>query len=107
MTEGEFLRFYKRRNKEKNLKKVKMKIDLFWMALLEALEKEKKVTIKGWGVFEKKEVKSRKVSLPRNNRIVYTEPKSVIKFKAGKELKESLNTKEVSVDEQKRVRKII
>ena len=83
MTEGEFIRFYKKRNKEKTLKEVKKKIDLFWKALLEALEKEKKVTFKDWGIFEKKEVKSRKVLLPRNNRRIYTEPKSVIKFKAG------------------------
>lgn len=91
MTEGEFLRFYKRRNKEKNIKKVKMKIDLFWKTLSKALEKEKKVTFKGWGIFEKKEVKSRKVSLPKNNRIIYTEPKSVIKFKAGLGLKDIIN----------------
>ncbi len=91
MTEGEFLRFYKRRNKEKNLKEVKIKIDLFWKTLSKALEKEKKVTFKDWGMFEKKEVKSRKVSLPRNSRIIYTEPKSVMKFKAGLGLKDRIN----------------
>ena len=30
MTEGEFIRFYKKRNKIKNHKAVKEKIDLFW-----------------------------------------------------------------------------
>ncbi len=91
MTEGEFIRYYKKKNKEKSLKEVKKKIDLFWKALLKGLEKEKKVTFKDWGMFEKKEVKSRKVSLPRNNKIIHTEPKSVIKFKVGVGLKDIIN----------------
>lgn len=107
MREEEFLKLYKKNRDLKNKEEAKEKINIFWMALLEALEKEKKVIFKGWGVFEKKEIKSRKVLLPRNNRIIYTEPKSVIKFKAGKDLKESVNPKEVSAHEQKRVHKII
>lgn len=42
MTEGEFIRFYKKRNKSKNHKEAKEKIDLFWNVLLAALEKKKK-----------------------------------------------------------------
>lgn len=99
MSEEEFLKLYKKNRDLKNKEEAKEKINIFWMVLLKALEKEKKVIFKGWGVFEKKEVKSRKVSLPRNNRIIYTEPKSVIKFKAGKKLKESLYTKDVSAVE--------
>lgn len=42
MTEGEFVRFYKKRNKSKSHKEVKKKIDLFWDVLLKALDEEKK-----------------------------------------------------------------
>ena len=52
MTEGEFIRFYKKRNNSKNLKVVKEKIDLFWNVLLKALDEDKKVIFKNWGAFE-------------------------------------------------------
>lgn len=55
MTEGEFIRFYKKRNKIKSHKKVREKIDLFWDVLLRALEEEK-----------------------------YTKTKEVVKFRASK-----------------------
>ena len=83
MTEGEFIRFYKKRNKSKNYKVVKEKIDLFWNVLLKALEEDKKVLFKDWGSFEKKEVKARKIVVPMWEKARYTNPKEVIKFKAG------------------------
>ena len=86
MTEGEFIRFYKKRNKIKNHKAVKEKIDLFWNVLLKALEEDKKVVFKGWGIFEKREVKSRKIKVPMWEEERYTGPKEVIKFRAGKGL---------------------
>ena len=86
MTEGEFVRFYKKRNKSKSHKEVKKKIDLFWDVLLKALDEDKKVVFKGWGVFEKREIKSRKIKVPMWEEERYTEPKEVIKFRAGKGL---------------------
>ena len=43
MTEGEFVRFYKKRNNSKSHKEVREKIDLFWNVLLKALDEDKKV----------------------------------------------------------------
>ena len=86
MTEGEFIRFYKKRNRIKSHKEVKEKIDLFWDVLLKALEEDKKVVFKGWGIFEKREVKSRKIKVPMWEEERYTDPKEVIKFRAGKGL---------------------
>ena len=86
MTEGKFIRFYKKRNKIKSHKKVKEKIDLFWNVLLKALEEDKKVVFKDWGVFEKREIKSRKIKVPMWEEERYTDPKEVIKFRAGKGL---------------------
>ena len=53
MTEGEFIKFYKKRNKIKSHRLVKEKIDLFWNALFKALDEDKKVVLQRWGVFEK------------------------------------------------------
>ncbi len=54
MTEGEFIRFYKKKNGLKNQKEVKEKIVLFWSTLLKVLDKGEKITFKNWGTFEKK-----------------------------------------------------
>ena len=56
MKEGEFIKFYKERNLSRNYKEVKEKIDLFWTVVLKALAEDGKVSLKDWGVFEKKEV---------------------------------------------------
>ena len=74
MKESMFIKYYKKRNKSKNYKEAKEKIDLFWNVLLKALEEES-VILKNWGTFEKKEVKARKV----------------IKFRAGKGLRNIVN----------------
>ena len=50
------------------------------------LEEDKKVIFKEWGVFEKRETKSRKIKMPMWEEERYTEPKKVIKFRAGKGL---------------------
>ena len=86
MTEGEFIRFYKNRNKIKSHKEVREKIDLFWDVLFEALKKDKKDRKRDWGVFEKRKMKSRKIMVPMWKESAYTEPKEVIKFRAGKGL---------------------
>ena len=46
MTEGKFIRFYKKRNALKNQQEVKEKIDLFWNTLLKVLDEGEKVTFK-------------------------------------------------------------
>ena len=92
MTEGEFVRFYKKRNKTKSHKEVKAKIDLFWKVLQKALDEEKKITFKDWGVFEKKAVKTRKVVIPIWEGARYTQPKETIKFRAGLEFIKLVNS---------------
>ena len=91
MTEGEFIRFYKKRNNSKSHKEVREKIDLFWNVLLKALDEDKKVTLQNWGVFEKRERKARKVLVPMWEEARYTEPKEAVKFRAGKSLIEIAN----------------
>ena len=91
MTEKEFIKFYKRRNFSRNHKEAKEKIDLFWNAILKALDEDGKVALKNWGRFEKKEVKSRKVVLPQMKEAVITEAKKKIRFRTGTGLQDAVN----------------
>ena len=56
MTEKEFLTLYKERRNLKSIREAKERLDSFWKALFDVLEEEEKVTIKDWGIFEKKEI---------------------------------------------------
>ena len=91
MTEGEFIRFYKKRNKSKNHEVVKEKIDLFWNTLLKVLDKGEKVTFKNWGTFEQKDVKPRKIMITKIDKTGYTKAKKKIRFKAGTGLQNIVN----------------
>ena len=91
MTEAEFIRYYKRRNKSKNYKEAKEKIDLFWNSLLKVLGEAEKVSLKNWGTFEKKEVKPRKIMTPKMDKATFTEAKEKIRFKAGRGLQNAVN----------------
>ena len=95
MTEKEFIKFYKRRNFSRNHKEAKEKIDLFWNAILKALDEDGKVALKNWGVFEKKEVKARKIVIPQMKEAVIIDAKEKIRFKAGKGLRNVINGADV------------
>ena len=91
MTEGKFIRFYKKRNALKNQQEVKEKIDLFWNTLLKVLNEGEKVTFKNWGTFEQKEVRSRKIVIPKIDKVGFTKAKKKIRFKAGAGLQDIVN----------------
>ena len=95
MKEGEFIKFYKERNLSRNYKEVKEKIDLFWNAVLKALDEDGKVSLKDWGVFEKKEVKARKIVIPQMKEAVIIDAKEKIRFKAGIGLRNMINGADV------------
>lgn len=88
MCEKEFLKFYKKEKKLKNIETAKEKLELFWTTLMLALEEDNKVVLKNWGKFEKKEFKPRKVSVPTLKSSFYTEIKTKIKFKTGIRLRQ-------------------
>ena len=95
MKEGEFIRFYKERNLSRNYKEVKEKIDLFWNAVLKALDEDGKVSLKDWGVFEKKEVAPRKIMTPRMEKERVTKAGEKIIFRTGTGLKTLVNGADV------------
>ena len=95
MKEGEFIRFYKERNLSRNYKEVKEKIDLFWNAVLKALDEDGKVSLKDWVVFEKKEVAPRKIMTPRMEKERVTKAGEKIIFRTGTGLKTLVNGADV------------
>lgn len=91
MTEGEFIKFYKKRNHSKSQRETKERIDLFWNTILKVLNEGEKVTLKNWGIFEMKEVKSRKIIIPKLDKAAYTKAKKKIRFKIGAGLENIIN----------------
>lgn len=90
MKENDFIKLYRNNRGLKNQKEAKEKIDAFWNTLFKAVETGEKVIFKGWGKFEKKDIKSRKIKIPKKDQLICTQPKSIIKFRAGKVFRKRL-----------------
>ena len=98
MTETEFIKFYKERNSIRNKEEAKRKVDNFWNALLKAISEDKKVIFKNWGIFEEKDVKSRRIVIPKQKKEGYTKPKKVLKFRAGEGLIKFVNKRGENIE---------
>ena len=94
MTEREFMKLCKETLKLKNIEEAKERVKIFWTAVKEGLEQDKRVVFKDWGVFELKKVNIRKITVPTKKGELYTKPKMVMKFSCGKGLKARVNTDE-------------
>ena len=91
----EFIKYYRNRNHLKNVKEAKEKVELFWDTILKSLDEDEKVVLKNWGTFEKKEVKARRVMIPKMDKIIIIDAKEKIRFKAGKGLRNVINGADV------------
>ena len=100
MTEKEFLTLYKERRNLKSIRESKERLDSFWKALFDVLEEEEKVIIKDWGIFEKKEVKPRKILNLATRRMMITEEKKVIKFKPRMKMIDKVNELNTLMEEE-------
>lgn len=94
MKESDFLKLCQRELKLKSMEAARERKELFWNSVKEALEKDKRVVFKDWGIFYIKDVKSRKYKIPCKEGEFYSEPRSVIKFICGKRLRERVNRDE-------------
>ena len=92
MTEKKFLKFYQKELGLSNFETAKERAGLFWESVFLALENNKRVVFKDWGIFYTKDVKSRRVKVPIIDHIIYSQPKRVIKFSCGKGLREKVNS---------------
>ena len=99
MTEKEFLILYKERRNLKSIREAKERLDSFWKALFDVLE-EDKVIIKDWGIFEKREVKSRKILNLATREMMMTEEKKVIKFRPRMKMIDKVNELNTLMEEE-------
>ncbi|MHD0316615.1 HU family DNA-binding protein [Fusobacterium sp. THCT1E2] len=100
MTEKEFLTLYKERRNLKSIREAKERLDSLWKALFDVLEEEEKVIIKDWGIFEKKEVKPRKILNLATKQMMITEEKKVIKFKPRMKMIDKVNELNTLIEEE-------
>ena len=100
MTEKEFLTLYKERRNLKSIREAKERLDFFWKALFDVLEEDEKVIIKDWGIFEKKEVKPRKILNLATRKMMITEEKKVIKFKPRMKMIDKVNELNTLMEEE-------
>lgn len=91
MSEREFVKLCKEILNLKDMTEAKERVEIFWSAIKEGVERDKRVVLKDWGVFELKKLNTRKVVVPTVEEIIYTKPKTVIKFSCGKGLKARVN----------------
>ena len=91
MTEREFLSLYQKKRGLKSLNEAKEKINTFWDTLFEALENDESVSFRGWGVFEKKTVPSRRIMNINTKKIQYSKPRKTVRFRTGSGLSSRIN----------------
>ena len=73
--------------------KAELIVNIVFDSMVETLEKNQRVEIRGFGTFVNRYYKRYKGRNPRSGDVVYVESKRVPFFKAGKELKKLINTK--------------
>ena len=100
MTEKEFLTLYKERRNLKSIREAKERLDSFRKALFDVLEEEEKVIIKDWGIFEKREVKPRKILNLATREMMVTEEKKVIKFRPRMKMVDKVNELNTLIEEE-------
>ena len=93
MIEAKFLELYKKKRKLKNIKEAKEKLEIFWDIIFTGIALEKKVTVKDFGTFEVKKLKSRKIYNIHKNSLYMTKERTALKFKVKNEFMKIVNKK--------------
>ncbi len=74
------------------LKQTEIIVETFFESIKDALSRGEKVELRGFGNFRLKKRKARKARNPKTGESVDVPEKRVVYFKAGKELRELLNS---------------
>lgn len=77
--------------KDLTRKQTEIIVDTVFDSMKEALSRGEKVEIRGFGNFRLKKRRPRKARNPKTGEGVEVPPKSVVHFKVGKDLRESIN----------------
>ncbi len=73
-------------------KDVEVIVTTLFSSIAESLARGEKIEIRGFGSFKVKQRDGRKGRNPKSGEGIYVDPKKVPFFKAGKELKDRVNT---------------
>ena len=92
--------FIQRKKESKKHKRSKRKIRFFLESSFWCFRRRKKVIIKDWGIFEKKEVKPRKILNLATREMMITEEKKVIKFKPRMKMIDKVNELNTLMEEE-------
>jgi integration host factor subunit beta len=76
------------------LKQTEIVVETVFDSIREALQRGEKIEIRGFGNFKLKERLPRKARNPKTGESVDVPQKKAVRFKAGKALREALNTEE-------------
>ncbi len=96
MTRSELIDVLSDKIKHFSRKDIEVIVGTLFHSIAEGLAKGDKIEIRGFGSFKVKEREGRKGRNPKSGEGIYIEPKKVPFFKAGKELKERVDGKEVT-----------
>jgi integration host factor subunit beta len=92
MTKSELIDRVAQKVQGLTLKQTEIVVETVFDSIRDALKKGDKIEIRGFGNFRLKERGERKARNPKTGETVSVPPKKAIRFKAGKALKEALNS---------------
>jgi integration host factor subunit beta len=92
MVKSELVQALAERHPDLPFETLEMLVSLAFEAMAEALVKGKNIEIRGYGSFRVKHQNPKWARNPRNGKLVFQPAHRVVHFKAGKEVKELIQT---------------
>ena len=92
MSKPEIISQLKKKNPELNHSEIETIIENFCQNLVDALKKNKKIELRGFGSFFTKKIKEKySARNPKTGEIIYIPEKNKVRFRPSKKLKELIN----------------
>ena len=91
MTKKDLIRMVQRRVKDFPSKDVALAVNIIFAAMTEALKKDERIDVRGFGSFTVRRRHARKARNPRSGASVHVETRRAPFFKAGKDIKKRMN----------------
>lgn len=92
MTKAELIKYIASRYPDLMLQDIKMLVNLIFEEITTALVENRRVELRGFGAFSLRKRAARKARNPKTNEIVELQARYAPYFRAGKELREMLNS---------------
>lgn len=93
MTKSELIELVASKVTNFSRKDIEIVVDTLFQSMVDSLSKGDKVEIRGFGSFKIKEREGRQGRNPKSGENIFIDSKRVPFFKAGKEIRERINTK--------------